>query len=156
MYYYGEYVEQDYEMAFNIFNELAEKYDDPESMKKIADMYYYGYYVGQNYEKAFNIYKDLADNYEEEFAKLSLANMYENGEYVEQDYEKAFDIYIELSEQYNNVLAKYNLGLIYFHLKNYEEAKKYLKQVINMTKNNTLIKQSEDILNEIQLADLDI
>lgn len=59
MYFFGEKVKQDYEKAYNLFNELVEEYNYEEANLFLAEMYYCSYYVVENREKAFNYYNKV-------------------------------------------------------------------------------------------------
>lgn len=111
--------EINYEKAFNLFNELAEKFDNEDAKYYLAEMYYYGFYVKKDYERAFELFQEVAilDNLEwlEEDARCYIGKMYYNGEYVVEDYKKAFQIFSTLVEKYNNNDATFYLGEMYYY-----------------------------------------
>ena len=63
----------EYNKAFELFNDLAKKYNDVEAMKKIAEMYYYGFGVKENEEKSFQIYSQIAEEYKDVEAMREIA-----------------------------------------------------------------------------------
>ena len=114
-YYLGIDVDQDYEKAYEIFNELVEKDDFQYAKSFIGAMYYWGEYVEQDYKKAYEIFSKLIEEYDDIGSKLYLADMYRLGQYVNRDYSKAFKMYEELVEQENNDDAKFNMAVMYYY-----------------------------------------
>ena len=133
MYYEGMGFKNDYEKAYNIFNELATQYNDRWSKYYLGQMYYFGQYVEQNYEKAYNIFNELVNEYNDADSKYYLGQMYYLGQYVEQNYEKAYNIFNELANKYNDADTKYYLGQMYYFGQyvgqDYEKAKNLFEQV---------------------------
>ena len=81
----------DFESAYKILNELANK-GDVTAKYGLGDMYYNGFAVKQDYNKAFEWYEKAA-NQGLAAAQYNLGYMYENGFSVKQDYKKAIEWY---------------------------------------------------------------
>ena len=84
-YYYGDYLDVNYEKAYKIFSELAKpemerKHELAYRMGKenLAKMYYYGQYVEQSYQKAYDIFKELVEKYNDKSAKEYLEKIENN------------------------------------------------------------------------------
>lgn len=133
MYYEGMGIKNDYEKAYNIFNELATQYNDRWSKYYLGQMYYVGQYVEKSFEKAYNIFNKLVTQYNDRWSKYYLGQMYYFGEYVEKNYEKAYNIFNELVNEHNDVDSKYYLGQMYYFgqyvEQDYEKAKNLFEQV---------------------------
>ena len=114
MYYFGNGLEKNYGKAYNIFNELATKYNDQNSKYYLGKMYYLGDGIEQDYEKAYNIFNELAIKYDDKDAKYYLGEMYYLGNGIKQDYGKAYNIFSELATKYDNKFSKSYLGEIYY------------------------------------------
>ena len=69
------YYKEDFKKAYEIYNELVEKYDDKEAKLCIAEMYFKGKGVNQDYIKAFKIFKELVEKYNDKDAKSYIAIM---------------------------------------------------------------------------------
>ena len=104
MYYYGNYVEQSYEKAFELFNEIAE--EDHDAKYYIAEMYYYGKYVKRDTKKAFELFNEIAEV--DENARDFIRDMYNDTGRIEKNsmsfnfweevMKKTFEIYDYLKE----------------------------------------------------------
>ena len=98
------YNAKEYEKAYPLYIELAER-GDARSQCAIGHYYYYGYSpIETNYALAFEWYKKASDQ-GNAAATNNIGSMYENGEYVIQDYEKAYYFYqkgAELGEAYSS------------------------------------------------------
>lgn len=144
MYYYGWFVEQNYEKAYEYFKQSQH----PDSYYYIGLMYYYGEYLEQNDEEAFRIFSMLEQNprarymlgvmcyekgdFKEAFnlltsvettnlkAKYIIGKMYCYGYYVEKDYNKAREIFSELIET-NNPYAVKNASHMLEMIKYFED-----------------------------------
>ena len=77
------YYKEDFKKAYEIYNELIEKYDDKEAKLCIAEMYFEGIGVNQNYIKAFKIFNELVEKYNDKDAKSYIAIMTEINEISE-------------------------------------------------------------------------
>ena len=108
------YYEDDFEKAYEIFNELVKKYDNNDAKFYIAKMYLKGEGVEQNYKKAFEIFNELDGKFNDDYdiVKAYLARMYYEGKGVEQNYEKAFEIF-------NKILENRNEGYVYTDIEMY-------------------------------------
>lgn len=145
MYYYGDFIEQNYTKAFDCF-EQAKELGNIHAQEYLAWMYFYGEGTEKNYEKAImlqnefeysllldnslnikttcNLKKAVEENVAEEQIKL--------GRYFtirgrKQDYEKAIEWYKKATEQgFLNAMA--HIGYIYHKEKNDTKAMQwYLK-----------------------------
>ena len=114
MYYFGRGLEKNYAKAYNIFNELATRYNDQNSKYYLGEMYYLGNGIEQDYGKAYNIFSELTTKYDNKGAKYHLGEMYYLGDGIGQDYEKAYNIFNELATKYDDNYAKYYLGEMYY------------------------------------------
>lgn len=114
-YYKGIDIEQNYKKAFEIFNELIEKYNFWHAKTYIGAMYYWGDYVEQNYKKAYEIFSELVEKYDDVESRLYLADMYRIGQYVEKNYEKAFKMYKEIVEKENIAEARFYIAIMYYY-----------------------------------------
>lgn len=98
-YYEGNSVPQNYEKAFELFQEAANrKYSD--AQLNIGGLYENGYGVPQDYDKAFEWYQKAADQ-GLDLAQLNIGGLYENGYSVPQDYDEAFEWYKKAADQGN-------------------------------------------------------
>lgn len=111
-YYYGIGTEQDYDKAYDIFNELAEKYEHINSKKFIAEMYYLGVYLKQDNEKAYEIFNELAEKHNDEDAKMYLDK-------IKEETSLRYDERISLQHKKNrdrlSYEEKYNLMIEYMN-----------------------------------------
>lgn len=139
-YYRGIDVEQDYKKAYELFSELAEKYDVQYAKSYIGAMYFWGEYVERDDEKAYNIFSELAEKYDNVDAKLYLADMYRLGNYVKQDYEKAFKIYEKVLENYDFDSVKFYMATMYYYgqyvEQNYEKAYNIFSELVKKSNDN--------------------
>ena len=152
---YDEYNEGNYELAFMLFMQLAEK-EDAESENNLGFMYENGIGIAQSVEEAAKWYKKAA---EQGFvhAQYSLGTLYANGDGVPQSHEEAAKWY-RLAADQNLVEAQNILGWIYMSGKgvpqSYEEAAKWYRLAAdqgdaeaqfclsNMYENGTGVQQS--------------
>jgi len=150
-YFFGEDIEQNYEKAINIFNELNEKCNHKES-KFWLEILSYLEEVYEN-EKA---YKYFLDRFEESEEILDYFNglMYYYGGNVEQDYEKAYNIFKELDyfKEYGYYITEQKFFDKNTTIQNEEYAKeleKYLlKSILNYYYIPLKIEEIENILEE--------
>ena len=56
MYYYGQYVEQNFEKAFELFNDIYNKKQDKDAKFYIGEMKYFGTGTNQSYKEAYEIF----------------------------------------------------------------------------------------------------
>ena len=138
-YYMGIGVEQNYKKAYELFNELAEKYDFQYAKSFIGAMYYWGEYVEQDNAKAYEIFSELVEKYDDVDSKIYIAKMYQFGKDIEQDYEKAFKIYEEVVEKEGIDSAKFYMTIMYYYgqyvERDYEKAYEIFSQ---LAENNSL------------------
>lgn len=135
MYYYGDFVEQDYLKAFSCFELAAEKGIEY-ARKCLSVMYYYGEGVEKNYLKAKELYykvtrddellKLLKKIFPDHLGENDLENAVDKndteaqirvGDFFcergrKQDYLKAYEWYIKAAEQGNSE-AQNKLGIMY-------------------------------------------
>ena len=150
-YFFGEDIEQNYEKAINIFNELNEKCNHEES-KFWLEILSYLEDVYEN-EKA---YKYFLDRFEESEEILDYFNglMYYYGGNVEQDYEKAYNIFKELDyfKEYGYYITEQKFFDKNTTIQNEEYAKelqKYLlKSILNYYYIPLKIEEIQNILEE--------
>lgn len=140
MYYWGSFVEQNYEKAYEYFKESQH----PDSYYYIGLMYYYGDYLEQNNEEAFKIFSMLEQNPK---ARYMLGLIY----YDNKDYKNAFDLFS--SVETTNLDAKYMIGKMYcygFYVeKNYNKAKEIFSELVQ-TDNEYVIKNASHMLEMIK------
>ncbi len=106
MYYYGTYVERDYEKAYEYFKSTAH----PDAYYFLGEMYYYGYFVEKDYEKAYKIFSELQSYHPK--ARYMIGRMYCYGQHLEKNYDEARKIFNALVEERNDKQAKHMLGMI--------------------------------------------
>ncbi len=106
MYYYGAYVEKDFDKAFHYFLDSGH----PESMFFLGLMYYNGESVEKDYEKAYEYFEEIAEYNMD--AYYMIGKMYCYGYYVEKDYDEARRIFFELWERCKYKKAKHMLEMI--------------------------------------------
>lgn len=124
-YYDGDGVEQDYEKAVAIFNDLAEA-GNASAQNSLAICYDRGHGVPQDYVKAVEWYTKAAEAGNVE-AQFNLAMCYENGNGAPQDHEKAIEWYEKAAE---HKMGKANLCLAVY----YEKNRDYTKAIEYYTK----------------------
>jgi len=112
VYFEGKIVKQNYEKAFKIFEDIAnryigEKYIISNSRSKIGEMYQKGLGVKQDYIKAVYWYEKSDISIE---SSQNLGDMYYYGTGVKQDYKKAIETYKKVDSCHNY----YNLGIMYY------------------------------------------
>ena len=152
MYYYGDYIQQDYYKAFRCYakaTELGNLY----ARKKLSFMYYYGEGVEKNYAKAVKLYIDdckyeasplylifgppvtgenqhlkkaVEDNDVKEQIKIG---KYFYDKNRSQDYEKALEWYLKAAEQ-GDEDSEYMVRLLYSKLEDYNNLLKWCKKGI--------------------------
>lgn len=106
MYYYGSYVERDWEKAFNYFTNTIH----PEAIYFLGLMYYNGDYVEKDYQKAYECFERLEGHSIN--AEYMIGKMYCYGYYVEKNIEKARKIFNWLVEKHQDKRAKHMLEMI--------------------------------------------
>lgn len=135
--YYGRGIEQSYEKAFKMFEEIIAETNNATAKFYIGEMYYYGDCVKVDHEKAYKIFNELVEQYNDIPAEDYLGRMYYYGKYVDQDYEKAYNIFSSLSEQHNYTHSRYLLGVMYYYGryvdKDYQKAYEIFKGLIENT-----------------------
>lgn len=132
-YYSGKGIKKNYEIAFNMFKELAEENKFVDAYFYLGEFYYLGRVVQKDYKKAIEYFNE-ALNYSKNVygSKYYLGEMYMFGKGVNADYQKA-KMYFEdiLNEKYDD--AYYKLALInsgdFGIQKNEEKAKKYFNKI---------------------------
>ncbi len=138
-YYKGIDIEPNHKKAFEIFNELIEKYNFWYAKTYIGAMYYWGDYLKQNYKKAYEIFSELVEKYNDIESKLYLADMYRIGRYVEKNYEKAFKMYEEMGEKENSTEARFYMATMYYYGQYVEQDyKKAFEMFSELTENNNI------------------
>lgn len=132
-YYSGKGIEKNYEIAFNMFKELAEEDKLVDAYFYLGEFYYLGRIVQQDYQKAMKYFNEaLTYNKNVYGSKYYLGEMYMFGKGVNVDYQKA-KMYFEeiLNEKHDD--AYYKLALMYsgnFGVqKNEEKANEYFNKI---------------------------
>ena len=151
MYYYGDYIPQDYCKAFRCYakaTELGSLY----AQKNLSFMYYYGEGVEKDYSEAFKLYIETRPEFEllnSIFGNRKTENNQELKKAVEdndlkkqisigkyffdkqrtQDYKKALEWYMKAAEQ-GVENAQYMVRQIYFKLQDYDNLIKWCKKGI--------------------------
>lgn len=154
MYYYGDYIPQDYCKAFRCYakaTELGSLY----AQKNLSFMYYYGEGVEKDYSKAFKLYIEpgapcpefellnrIFGNQETENNQKLKKAVEDNdlkeqksiGKYFfdkqrTQDYKKALEWYMKAAEQ-GDENAQYMVRQIYFKIQDYDNLLKWCKKGI--------------------------
>lgn len=110
MYYYGQYVEVNDDLAFSYFRSSWEGLYE-EGIYMLGRMYEEGRGVEKNLEQAFKLYQAALTSNN---AKLRMAHFYEYGKYVEKSIVNAIKIYNEL-QKLDNAYAMYKIGTFYFN-----------------------------------------
>lgn len=160
MYYFGVKVEQNYKKAFNLFNELADKWNDENSKIFLVEMYYCGYYVVEDKEKAFNLYSELNGKYlgkrEWFFNDIMIFSIIEyiveNGCITEEDAKRYSPLNIKLAEGIIKTIQKFfkrSLSSVDFNVK--VKILKYAQKYVKRFYNEESVRQefAEEILNEL-------
>ncbi len=140
MYYYGSYVEKNYEKAFYYLNKTMH----PEAHYLLGMMYFNGEYVKQDYKKAYAFFSELEYNAN---AQYMLGIMYYNGSYVEKDYKKAYEIFSQLE---NNLNAKFMIGRMYTYGQyvdiNYSKAKEIFNSLLEKNNNSKPVRHMLEMI----------
>ena len=132
MYFYGEGVEQNYNVAIKLIWEAAEEL--PEAQSFLSAQYFSGTGVEQDFEMSFGLAKEaVSRGYND--AKYILGILYISGNGVKRDTGKGRDL-LEEAAKYGgpeiSAQAKHALGLIYYKgqgaIKNIEKAKNFFKE----------------------------
>ena len=157
MYYYGDYIPQDYCKAFRCYakaTELGSLY----AQKNLSFMYYYGEGVEKDYSKAFKLYIETRPEFEllnSIFGNRKTENNQELKKAVEdndlkkqisigkyffdkqrtQDYKKALEWYMKAAEQ-GDENAQYKVRQIYFKIQDYDNLLKWCKKGIEQNQTN--------------------
>ena len=161
MYFHGQGIERDLELAFFWYHKAAEQ-GDADAQNNLAWMYKDGEVIEKNLQEAFSRYKteqgfDLAQHLAffwyhkaaeqgDHLAQYNLAGMYQNGQGVERNLQKAFDWYHKAAEQ-GNASAQFRLAQIETaihsieHQKNSEEAIKQASEKAIKQASEKAIKQ---------------
>jgi TPR repeat protein len=129
LYYHGQGVPQNYEMAKYWFGQSAAQ-NNADAQNGLGVLYYYGRGVSQDYIKAKEwCEKSAAQNNAD--AQCNLANLYYYGQGVSQDYAKAKE-WCEKSAAQNNANAQYRLARLYYHgrgvSQDYAKAKEWFEE----------------------------
>ena len=97
MYYDGEYVEQNYEKALELFTKAADL-GDTRAACKLGNCYYSGEHCNLDLEKAFKFFVSAAliDSNCEAFCMLG--DMYLNGQFVDKHEDTAYALYCKAEE----------------------------------------------------------
>ena len=152
MYYYGDYIQQDYYKAFRCYAKATE-FGKLYARKKLSFMYYYGEGVDKDYLKAFKLYIDSEDKLLEHIllneifgkftdnkkikkavedddleAQIAIGKYFFNKK-KSQDYKKALEWVLKAAEQ-GNESAQYMVRQIYFKLQDYDNLLKWCKKGI--------------------------
>ena len=139
MYYFGQYVEINYEKAYEFFSQLVEERNYASAKYYIGRMYYYGQYLPQNYQKAFDIFEELVETNNDYDAKYYLGETYYYGLNGEISYQKAYNIFMELIEKFQCPRSSYYVGRMYYFgqyvEKDYSKAYKLLVNASNASNN---------------------
>mgnify|MGYP004481001777 FL=1 len=144
-YYYGWGVTKDTKIAFNMFKELAEKYEDKSVSYYLGEIYYFGNIVERDYEKAFEyITKALEYNSKDNDAKYYLGLMLYDGNGTEKDEEKAVKIFEELYNKFEYDPALLMLAEAYYYSSEKDFAKAYEYCNIILDNSDRYIKSSEE------------
>lgn len=161
MYYYGDFIQQDYYKAFRCYakaTELGNLY----ARRMLSFMYYYGEGVEKNYEKAVKLYVDdhyysipnnnvlysifgppeLGDNQNLKKAveDNDVKEQIKIGKYFydknrSQDYEKALEWYLKAAEQ-GDEDSEYMVRVLYSKLEDYNNLLKWCKKGIEQNQTN--------------------
>lgn len=142
MYYYGYYVNVDYNLAFNNFKQAWEGLFE-EGIYMLGRMYEEGKGVDKSLEQAFKLYQAAIHS---ENAKLRIANFYEYGKYVDKSLTNAIKIYNDLQKN-DNAYAMYKIGTFYF---NGEGLKKDLNNAYKWL-NKALLAGSVEAMNHFRI-----
>ena len=101
---------QDYNKAFELFQEAAER-GLANAQLCLGIMYAKGEDISQNYDKAFEWYQKAAEQGLTD-AQYNLGVMYYNGQGVPQDYNKAFEWFQKAAEQGHEMAKQFSKNLI--------------------------------------------
>jgi TPR repeat protein len=130
--------EADYDTAYNIYYDLANK-GDATAQYQLGLLYYQGLGIRQNYDEASHWYQQSGAQ-GNAVAQYSLGNMFLMGEGVSQDDSKAIAWYEKAAEQ-GHVAAKHNVG----NLKRFSAKKSISTDEIESALEN---EQTEEVMAE--------
>lgn len=131
MYYFGNYVEQDYKKALGCFEQAVEQGCDA-AKEFLIWLYFYGEGTEKNYSKACELYREKNPNgscaLEDAFEKNDVEACIKIGDYFrkENDCSKAIEWYNKAAMQ-GDSKGQFFLGAMYARKKNYEEALKWYR-----------------------------
>ena len=131
MYYFGNYVGQDYKKAFDCFEQAVEQGCDA-AKEFLIWLYFYGEGTEKNYSKACELYREKNPNgscaLEDAFEKNDVEACIKIGDYFrkENDCSKAIEWYNKAAMQ-GDSKGQFFLGAMYARKKNYEEALKWYR-----------------------------
>jgi len=128
MYVNGEGVPKDYKKAVKWYTK-AGKQGEPNAQYNLGYMYKHGLGVLPDYKKAVEWYTKAA-NQDYIKAQSNLGFMYDSGQGVPRDYKKAIEWY-KKAISLGDTASKCKIAYPFFHLKKYEEAKKYAQEGYN-------------------------
>ena len=110
LYFYGMFVDQNYDKAISWYEKSANMNDD-RGQYNLALCYEFGYGTIKDLNKAISWYEKSAKNNNTD-AEYTLGYLYYKGKGVEQNYEFAVHWYIKAAEK-GHMLAQYNLAICY-------------------------------------------
>ncbi|OQX94141.1 MAG: hypothetical protein B6I17_00350 [Tenericutes bacterium 4572_104] len=110
MYFYGQYVNQDYSLAFKNFRKAWEGLY-PNAIYMLGVCFEEGKGTKSDLNQAFELYQAAAKN-DSHLAMLKIAKFYEEGKVVKKSLKKAIELYVKLSK-YNEPYAMYKIGSFY-------------------------------------------
>src|SRR5690606_39036392 len=127
MYYNGFGTGVNFEKAFSLYKEAAEK-GNAYSFGFLGNMYALGQGVSQSYNQAINSYeKGIVEN--DSFCMRALGYMFQHGYGVSKNPEKAMDYY-QMAINHGNTMAYGDLGEMYKTNGNINEAISYFQKGI--------------------------
>ena len=92
MYYSGEFVEQDYEKAKELY-ELGAEWGNVRAAVNLGYIYEYGRIGEPDYKKAFECYSMAAAIYEDFEALYKMGDMFSRGKVFDRDMKKAYELW---------------------------------------------------------------
>ena len=111
MYYYGYFVDQNYEEAFKWYK-LAADQKDAKAQFVMGTMYFFGDHVDQDYEEAFNWYSCASDQGNLD-AHLMRGLMYCYGYHVNQNYAEGLE-WINRAAENGHSESQFIMGQMYY------------------------------------------
>lgn len=122
MYYYGDYIGQDYSKAFRCYAKAAAN-GNLDARKELSFMYYYGEGVEKDYEKAFTIYIDSSSPCTRNIPEFKLLNSIFGKPAIETEDNQN----LKRAVENNDIKEQINIGKYFYDKQRPQDYKKALE-----------------------------